>query len=59
LANQPTTRNRVALGTGIVLVVVSVILMLGNFLGDNTFPLFLGLLGVVAIAISRKKQSNQ
>jgi len=45
--------------TGIVLVVVSVILMLGDFLGDSTFPLFLGLLGVVAIAISRKKQSNQ
>ena len=47
------------MATGIVLVVVSVILMLGDFLGDSTFPLFLGLLGIVSIAVSRKKHSNQ
>jgi hypothetical protein len=46
------------LATGIVLVIVPVILILGNFLGDSTFPLFLGLLGIVTIAISRKKQSD-
>ena len=38
--------------------VVSVILMLDSLLADNNFPLFLGLVGIVVIAASRKSQSN-
>jgi 1,4-dihydroxy-2-naphthoate octaprenyltransferase len=58
VADQPASRNRIALATGIVLVVVSVILMLDSLLADNNFPLFLGLVGIVVIAASRKSQSN-
>ena len=38
--------------------VVSVILMLDNLLADNNFPLFLGLVGIIVIVASRKRQPN-
>ena len=37
---------------GISIIVVSVILLLGNFMGESTFPTMLGFLGVITIATS-------
>jgi len=40
-------------GVGIILIVVAAILLLGNFLGDSTFPIFLGVLGIISIGASK------
>ena len=39
--------------TGITFIVVAAILLLGDFMGDSTFPTILGILGVLAIATSK------
>jgi len=38
---------------GIAFIIISAILLLGNFLGDSTFPAFLGLLGIISIGASK------
>ena len=40
-------------GVGIILIVITVILLLGNFLGDSTFPIVLGVLGIISIGASQ------
>jgi len=39
--------------TGIIFIIVAVILLIGNFLGDSTFPVFLGILGIISIGASK------
>ena len=39
--------------TGIVCIIVSVALLLGNFMGNSTFPTILGAMGVIFIGASR------
>ena len=38
--------------TGVILIVASAILLLGNFMGESTFPTILGIIGVALIATS-------
>lgn len=45
--------NKIGFYTGIILIVAAAILMLGNFLGDSTFPVILGILGIIAIGTSK------
>ncbi len=43
---------------GAILIVLAVVLLLGN-LGDSTFPVFIGLLGIIVIGaffLSKKKR---
>jgi hypothetical protein len=40
---------KIALLTGTILITIATILLLGNFLGDSTLPIFLGLLGILGI----------
>jgi hypothetical protein len=37
---------------GMIFVVASAILLLGNFMGESTFPTILGIIGVVFIGVS-------
>jgi uncharacterized membrane protein HdeD (DUF308 family) len=45
--------NKSMFYTGIVFIVISAILLLGNFMGESTFPLFLGLLGIISLGASK------
>lgn len=45
--------NKIRFFTGIVFIVASAVLLLGNFLGDSSLPVMLGLLGIIAIGISK------
>jgi len=45
--------NKIGFYTGIIFIVVAAILLLGNFLGDSTFPIFLGVLGIISIGVSK------
>ena len=45
--------NKIGFYTGIVFIVAAAILLLGNFMGDSTFPIFLGILGIIAIGASK------
>lgn len=45
--------NKIGFYTGMVLIIVAAILLAGNFLGDSTFPIVLGILGIVAIGASK------
>jgi hypothetical protein len=38
---------------GIILIVIVAILLLGNFLGESTSPIVLGILGIVFIIASK------
>ena len=44
--------NKIVFYTGISFIAVAVILLLGNFMGDSTFPMFLSILGIISIATS-------
>ncbi len=44
--------NKVMFYAGIGLVIVAAVLLLGNFMGESTFPTMLGVLGVITIATS-------
>lgn len=46
-------RNKIGFYTGISFMAVAVILLLGNFMGDSTFPMFLAILGIISIATSK------
>ena len=39
--------------TGIIFIIIAAILMIGNFLGDSTFPVILGILGIISIGASK------
>jgi len=45
--------QKITLYGGIVLIVIAAILLLGNFMGDSTFPVILGFLGIVCIGASK------
>ena len=45
--------NKTMFYIGIILIIVSAILMLGNFSGENTSPIVLGILGIVFIGASK------
>ena len=45
--------NKIGFYTGIIFIIVAAILMLGNFMGDSTFPIILGVLGIISIAVSK------
>jgi len=51
--------NKIQLLTGIICIVIAAILLLGNFLGDSAFPAILGVLGIIAIAASRRPEKPQ
>jgi len=38
--------------TGVIFIVASAILLLGNFMGESTFPTILGAMGVIFMAAS-------
>jgi len=40
-------------GVGIILIIVAAILLIGNFLADSSFPIFLGVLGIISIGASK------
>jgi len=46
--------NKIGFITGIIFIVVAAILLLGNFLGDSSFPIFLGVIGIITIGVSKK-----
>ena len=45
--------NKIGFYTVIIFILISVILLLGNFIGDSTFPMFLGILGIISIGTSK------
>ena len=45
--------NKIMFNTGIIFIVIAAILMIGNFLGDSTFPIMLGILGIISIGASK------
>jgi len=45
--------QKIGFYTGIIFIVISAILLLGNFLGDSTFPIILGILGIISIGASK------
>jgi uncharacterized membrane protein YdjX (TVP38/TMEM64 family) len=50
--------QKIALLIGIILIVIAAVLLMGNF-GDSTFPVVLGLLGILVIGVfslSKKKK---
>jgi len=40
-------------GVGIILIIVAAILLIGNFLVDSSFPIFLGVSGIISIGASK------
>jgi len=50
--------QKIVFFVGAILIVLAVVLLLGN-LGDSTFPVFIGLLGIIVIGaffLSKKKR---
>lgn len=45
--------NKIMFFIGIILIVIAAILLLGNFLADSTFPIVLGIIGIVFIGASK------
>jgi len=45
--------NKIMFYTGIIFIVVAAILLIGNFLVDSTFPIILGILGIISIGASK------
>ena len=45
--------NKIMFYIGIILIAIAAILLLGNFLGDSTSPIVLGVLGIVFIGASK------
>jgi len=50
MENKPKG-NQAMFYTGIVFVIASAVLLLGNFMGDSTFPTILGVMGVIFIGV--------
>jgi LPXTG-motif cell wall-anchored protein len=51
--------QKIVLLVGIILIVITAILLIGNFSSANTFPVVLGLLGIFVIGVfflSKKKK---
>ncbi len=46
-------KDRVMFFIGLAIIAVAAVLLLGNFMGDSTFPAILGFLGIVSIGASR------
>lgn len=45
--------NKITFYTGIVLIVIAAILLLGNFTGESTSPIVLAVIGIVFIGVSK------
>jgi hypothetical protein len=52
MADKPKS-NKSMFYMGLAFVIASAILLLGNFMGESSFPAFLGLLGVIGMGASR------
>jgi len=52
MENKPKG-SKVMFYAGIVFVITAAILLLGNFMGESTFPTILGALGVIFIGASK------
>jgi len=50
-----TKSSKVMFYAGILFIIVAVILLLGNFMGESTFPTILGFLGVLFISASNMR----
>ena len=44
--------NKIMFYTGIAFMAIATVLLLGN-IGDSTFPIFLGVLGIISIGASK------
>jgi hypothetical protein len=51
--------NKPMFWIGIIVIVVAAILLLGNFLGDSTFPIVFGIIGIVFIGASGYRPMKQ
>ncbi|MFH0927915.1 MAG: hypothetical protein V1821_00395 [bacterium] len=50
---KDTSKNsKIMFVTGVVLIVASAVLLLGDILGESTFPTILGIMGVIFMAAS-------
>ena len=45
--------NKTMFYIGLILIIISAILMVGNFPGENSSPIVLGILGIVFIGASK------
>jgi hypothetical protein len=45
--------NKTMFYTGMVLIVIAAVLLAGNLLGDSTFPIILGIIGIVFMGASK------
>lgn len=45
--------NKAMFYTGIILVIIAAILLLGDFIGDHASPVILGVIGIVFIGASK------
>jgi len=50
--------NKAMFYLGIVFVIISAVLLLGNFMGESTFPTILGAIGVIFIGASKLRLSK-
>ena len=53
MKKDKSIKNKAMFYVGIVLIVVNVILMAGNFMGDSTSPIILAIMGIVFIGASK------
>ena len=53
MKKDKSIKNKALFYTGIVLIVVNVTLMAGNFMGDSTSPIILATMGIVFIGASK------
>jgi hypothetical protein len=44
--------SKAMFSVGIILIVATAILLLGNFMGESTFPMILGMMGIIFIGAS-------
>jgi succinate-acetate transporter protein len=51
--------NKIIFLIGISMIVIAAVLLLSNFMGDSTFPAFLGFLGIVMICASNYRPMKQ
>jgi len=53
MKKDKSIKNKALFYVGIVLIIVNVILMAGNFMGDSTSPIILATIGIVFIGASK------
>lgn len=53
MKKNKSIKNKTMFYVGIILIIVNVILMAGNFMGDSTSPIILATMGIVFIGASK------